>query len=368
MLNKEKLIQKLNDTSYIFNEIEDELKKLSKFFFWLEENPLKYDFQDNCNLSYISWQDSLDTIFYVEKFTNPYQILGVDGSQIYIDPHYRVGCYLINIGLSYFQYDQKNSYVEFESIPYIFKADYSQYITNDLIDIQRTSLELEKGLEESLKKINLDLPYIFFYDGPLIFWYLQNKEQEYKNFYLKKYLQILQDCYENKIPIIGFISSPQSREFIQILKTLNGERIVPKELINNVNFDYLTDAEVCTLFLKPYSRSTVFFSNLPVVKYYKSEIKPCFVYLNVGSEIVRIDLPFWIIDDQFLFNTILQIILDQCIKGQGYPIVLSEAHEQAVIKNQDKEFFYELLLRMNREKTMTLKQSFKSLKKKCVAI
>jgi len=37
------------------------------------------------------------------------------------------------------------------------------------------------------------------------------------------------------------------------------------------------------------------------------------------------------------------LVLDQCQRGQGYPVALSEAHEQAVVTGADRENFWQLV-------------------------
>jgi hypothetical protein len=38
-----------------------------------------------------------------------------------------------------------------------------------------------------------------------------------------------------------------------------------------------------------------------------------------------------------------RLVLDQCQRGQGYPVALSEAHEQAVVTTADRENFWQLV-------------------------
>ncbi len=47
--------------------------------------------------------------------------------------------------------------------------------------------------------------------------------------------------------------------------------------------------------------------------------------------------------DVALLDLTHALILDQCHRGQGYPVVLSEAHEQAVVSGADREFFWEMV-------------------------
>jgi len=37
------------------------------------------------------------------------------------------------------------------------------------------------------------------------------------------------------------------------------------------------------------------------------------------------------------------LVLDQCQRGQGYPVALSEAHEKAVVTGADRENFWQLV-------------------------
>jgi hypothetical protein len=39
--------------------------------------------------------------------------------------------------------------------------------------------------------------------------------------------------------------------------------------------------------------------------------------------------------------------MDQCAKGRGYPVALSEAHEQAVVRAADRRSFDELVRRQD---------------------
>jgi NurA-like 5'-3' nuclease len=44
-----------------------------------------------------------------------------------------------------------------------------------------------------------------------------------------------------------------------------------------------------------------------------------------------------------MMSLVHSVINDQVEKGKGYPIVLAEAHEKAVVRGGDRELFYQLL-------------------------
>ncbi|QQR63402.1 DNA double-strand break repair nuclease NurA [bacterium] len=88
------------------------------------------------------------------------------------------------------------------------------------------------------------------------------------------------------------------------------------------------------------ARTVVFQVPINGTQDYPSVLVPCFFYLNSGHEVVRVEIPFWIASDQSLVSKVVSIIWDQVEKGRGYPLVLAEAHEQAVVKTEDRAYFY----------------------------
>ncbi len=68
-----------------------------------------------------------------------------------------------------------------------------------------------------------------------------------------------------------------------------------------------------------------------------------FFYLRVDDEIARVEIPQWVARDDKLLNLAHSLVLDQCRRGHGYPVALSEAHEQAVVTGADRENFWQLV-------------------------
>ena len=68
-----------------------------------------------------------------------------------------------------------------------------------------------------------------------------------------------------------------------------------------------------------------------------------FYYLNVGPEIARVEIPHWVAKDETLLSLGHSLILDQCRRGQGYPVAISEAHEQVVITGSDRQMFKRMM-------------------------
>jgi hypothetical protein len=68
-----------------------------------------------------------------------------------------------------------------------------------------------------------------------------------------------------------------------------------------------------------------------------------FWYVNVGQELARVEMPEWAALSTETVGFAHAAVLAQAEKGHGYPVALSEAHEQAVVTGRDRENFATLL-------------------------
>jgi hypothetical protein len=132
--------------------------------------------------------------------------------------------------------------------------------------------------------------------------------------------------------------------------------------------DHLVDSAIMAAFLQKGYRSIVFCNNANVSDAYPTYLRTHFFYMHVEAEIVRVEIPGWIAQSDQQVDTIATIIMDQCTKGYGYPIALAEAHEQAVVKGIDREFFYHLLGKVGLERKHVLTVSQKSRRKRSIGI
>lgn len=317
-----------------------------------------------------SWIGLLGDTHTLVPSKNDYAVFSIDGSQIYPDRHQGTSCCLINIGSIALAYGA-NNHLFFNSKPSIYIPNKHSESENpiELVNCRRLELELYEGVvlaKELVKKLP-NTQIVGMFDGSLIFWHLEGKEDAIKEEFIAKYIQSLDQLYELKIPCIGYISLPHGKELVNLIrmKLANFDPNTNKEY---KKIEHLVDTHIAYFFLEPFMRTTFFASHSHIIEYYPGHLKPHFFYLHLGQEIVRIELPAWLINDSSLINFICQVIIDQSAKGQGYPICLAEAHEQAVVKGPDRDFFYHVIQKISFEHKQRLYFSQKSLKKRCIGI
>jgi len=319
-----------------------------------------------------TWQGKLDESSVISQDPLSYCLLSVDGSQIYPDRHQGTACFLVNIGVVELHYGNSKR-VGLDTIPYVFAGSDSENeqleASADLVNCKRQELEFRIGLERAIivQQENPEIPLLLLFDGSLIFWHLESKDQAIRDTFLGLYLELLQKYYENNIMIAGYISLPKNKELVNLLRVALCDFVIDG-CVAYKEVDHAVDTHIVRSYVPENSRSTIFENHAKISEFYLSHLKPHFFYINVGHEIARVEIPAWLARDEHKVALIAQMILDQSIKGRGYPVAIAEAHEQAVVKGPDRDFFYHLIQKMGIEHKQRVAYSQKVLKKRGIGI
>jgi hypothetical protein len=226
--------------------------------------------------------------------------------------------------------------------------------------IEGTLLAIKRSVEECkrLAELAAELPAgskaVALIDGSLIMWSLEAYPDFVSDILLEKdfltYLeQIRQLNEEREIPVASYISFPRSSDVVNALKVA----LCPRETVDSDKCsecktrecDFVAgvrDRELFTALLASGERSALFISPSKIQKRYGKNLVH-FFYLKLDEEIARIEIPQWVAQDEKRLNLVHMLVLDQCKRGQGYPVALGEAHEKAVITGADRENFWQMV-------------------------
>ncbi len=299
-----------------------------------------------------------------------FSVLAVDGSHIDVDRHTAARCYLINIGGCTFTYGSESDATLF-SRPRLYADDEDlvirspetatreQIVEGAVLGFKRTVEEI-MALAQLAGALPLDTPTLALIDGSLIMLGLIG--QGYPDFvrdillkdgYISALDEIKSIAEKMSLALASYISLPRSTELMNALrmKACTFERADCGINCHNKRpgqrpCDSLTgvlDRDVLRQWLSPGERSDVFKSTSKIVNDYYGQHHVHFFYVNVGDEIGRVEIPEWVAQDEELLGLTHAAIVDQCRKGQGYPVALMEAHEQAVVTGGDRQRFQELV-------------------------
>ncbi|MBM3941545.1 MAG: DNA double-strand break repair nuclease NurA [SAR202 cluster bacterium] len=298
-------------------------------------------------------------------------VAAVDGSHIDVDRHLPAACYLLNLGGCVLTYGDKPDARLFSAPRLAFEEQdlylsdpanpaSEEAVTGPVLGLIRTVRELER-LAEVVEECPADLPILALVDGSLVLWGLSGSEQGYRYFVmthiingLLSALERLQELSRTRtVTLAAYVSLPRSAEVINAIrtclcphdlgrcKTACGHRRALLEPCRNTT-DFL-DRELFQRTLQPGWRSALYQTNSSVPREYYGEQQVYFYYLHCGEEIARVEVPQWVAHDEKLLALGHSLILDQCQRGQGYPVAISESHEQAVIRGPERRLFKELV-------------------------
>jgi GNAT superfamily N-acetyltransferase len=318
-----------------------------------------------------------------------FSVVATDGSNIDVDRHKSTRCYLINIGSVVLRYGAKPEAL-LESSPALYFGDEDLVIAPDgakgreqpiegvLLSIKRAVDECRQ-LTKLAAELSKDRPALALLDGSLILWGLAG--QAYPDFVTevlldKGFLSCLDEMRklgkERRLAVASYISFPRSTDVVNALRVA----LCPHEIIDTDRLckecqsrdcdrvDGVRDRDLFADVLANGERSALFSSQSKIVRDHYGGHWIYFFYIKVEDEIARVELPQWVARDEDLLELTHALVLDQCRRGQGYPVALSEAHEQAVVTAADKESFWQLVEASMIDEKMPSPTSAKSFSKR----
>jgi hypothetical protein len=287
-----------------------------------------------------------------------FSVLATDGSFMLPDRHSPARFYLINVGRVHLHYGATPGADLSSRAELRYREE--ELKVNDRIPVNPAILGMRRAVDElaALAELALSVarPAVALQDGTLILWGLSSLEKVVQDWVLTDFLAALDDLKERGIPVASYISYPGGDDVSDALRiavcdyparglTINcdhcrAERAVPAchvipPIPDRHLFQHIAG-------LRPGERSPVYRSASKILQQYR-EHAIAFFYLQTGAEIARVEIPAWVADTPAHLDLVHALVYDQCLRGRGYPSVLQEAHEQAVIGAEERRVVEQLV-------------------------
>ena len=254
-----------------------------------------------------------------------------------------------------------------------------------LLGALRTVQEVER-LVDALEQLPDDTPALALMDGTLAFWDLQRGQ--YPRYVanvliadrLQRALARLRAASTDRRPVAvaAYTSRPRTTEVAGALRlTLCGQGDGNCNNLCTARHSQLSscdgvagfdDRELFELLLEPGHHSPLYQSSHLAARFAlglaTGEEWSVFHYFNGGSEIARVEFLDWLAEDPELLALSHAMLVKQCQLGFGYPVAISEAHEQAVITGHDREEFRRMMLMLLEQRGLPTPKSAKAFSKR----
>ncbi|MDX1917770.1 MAG: DNA double-strand break repair nuclease NurA [Candidatus Caenarcaniphilales bacterium] len=282
--------------------------------------------------------------------------MAVDGSQINPDKNLNLYCGAVQVGWFINPHcpgDPPEKDSEFELFIPSPKTEEDQVTVENEIALHRFELETER-LSEMIsemanQKSRSKIPLAIF-DGSLTLSFMKSKELKRK--YEKAMSILLESSQKHQIPLIGYIDTSRSYNLVRSLKTVFPDKLADDRLPPNSIYDSSLLADSLSGWG---SRSAYFyyFEKEQVSSELLSQIGFFYLKSSSGSHNpVRIELPNWVFE-QGLLDQIVEVVLAECLVGNGYPYPVEVADSVAVLTGQERDKFIDLLQKMTGSKLST---------------
>lgn len=337
--------------------------------------------------------EPLNTVRDVPLRPPEYAVIATDGSHIDIDRHGAALCYVLNIGRVYLRYGATPA-AKLSSRPTLCFREEDLYLTEGMrrIPIEGNYLSARRDVAEGVELVSLaqeflaasDVPALALQDGTLVRWTLAGAEKGVLDHFLRPYLSYLDEMQARRIPVASYISRPRSPEVTGMIRLMWCPDVKLEQQLGakcSACSDAaagrtpscfvcqgLSDADILADMLGEGQRGPLFasMSRVNVESYGEHLIH--FFYMRVGREIARVEIPRWVAKDPALLDRVHALVYDQCLKGQGYPVALARAHEQAVIRAADRRAFERMVERSLMQANLPATSSRKAASKEQQAV
>ena len=287
-----------------------------------------------------------------------FSVVATDGSFILPDRHSPARFYLINIGRVHLHYGaapdaELSSAAELRYREQELTVDGRIPVNANLLGMKRAADELA-ALAAAAETV--PRPAVALQDGTLILWTLAGQEDVVREWVLGDFLAALDALRERGIPVASYISYPGGKDAMDALRIAACDYPARGRAINCDACRAERDVPACAIIppipdrhlfahiagLAPGERSDAYASASSILRQY-GEHAIHFFYLQTGAEIARVEVPAWVAADPTHLDLVHAVVYDQCRRGRGYPSVLQEAHEQAVIHADERRVVEQLV-------------------------
>lgn len=329
-------------------------------------------------------REPLDTRVALPACPPDYRVVATDGSQIEPDRHGPVEFFLINVGRAILVYGRQPM-ASLSSEPRLAFEPDELYIRgedpNRRVPIQGSHLAALRAVHELEEAARLaaeqpgDAPLVVLQDGTLLLWVLEERPVDFlREAFLRPYVEAMARCQTLGWPLASYISRPRSTEVAALLRaaTCGGDATRCAALHplarGGCPFDGMPDRELFSD-LAEGERSAVFAVTLhdKLAAYYGAQ-RVHFFYVHVGNELARVEVPEWVAADRRRLELVHAVVYDQCQRGQGYPVALTRAHEQAIVRSADRAQLLMVLESVFAQQGLTMRSSEKAVAKRLRAV
>jgi len=307
-----------------------------------------------------------------------YSVVATDGSQIIPNHHEITSCFLINVGRILYTYGTGERPIQ-DSQPFLHRemALYQGSTrpgtgAEELIAVERFLAEMSELSKLADLARERGHPCVALVDGPLVQWPLEKQPEAFQLYVLDEFFRHMENLQRWDIPVIGYLSNSRAAEVANMLRvhlcptfedTCAPARACQRDPPACSELMPLWDRQLWVRRLKDGERSPLFACNARILQRYPWPVYAC--YLNTGNgEIARLEIPAWVANDPARMRMVQAVAYDQSQKGYGYPIALAEAHNQAVIRREDRSQFFALITRRLLHKRLRVAVSNKELRKR----
>jgi hypothetical protein len=282
-----------------------------------------------------------------------YTAMATDGAEIDPDRHGGSGdFYLINVGRVRIPYGQPEREAELRSVSSLGYTEEDLFIVDPRdprrqVPMRDRHLDAQRAVEELRALADLadgepsqNSAAVALVDGTLLFSVLEERPRDFlRSRFYSDFVHQLERLRRARIPVAAYASRTRGVDLVRLFRAICGSTPLVCSVCTGAHacaLRGLNDADLLGRGLERWERSGLFRVRSNVHDPYYGVHRVYFFLLSTGDEIARIEIPEWVARDRAQLGVLHATLVDQCLKGFGYPAVLARADDRAVISLGDR--------------------------------
>jgi hypothetical protein len=308
--------------------------------------------------SKLVWQSREQSLGWVRDRLTGITTFAVDGSQIYPGKDLSIPIALVQIGWFENLHLPTGGYEKDIEVDVMTPTDLrvgSGDLADRRVNMRRFEMETQKLIDYMKANPNRN-DCLVFLDGSLVVTFADRFDEEAQRFYLDCALELLRASETYKVPLVAYVDTSQADDLTNMLQKLFD--LPPSQSIH--------DAQIVNKYMEWGDRTPFFLCQRDGIlgRYEEQRHRIVFSYLKTTQENypARLEMPLWM-HEAGLGDRVVDWVRGEVIIGSGYPYVIETADQTAVLKAEDRQYFFKILQDWADQEELSLRFSRKMISK-----
>jgi NurA domain len=306
----------------------------------------------------LQWGSREESMQWVKSQLANITTFAVDGSQIFPSKDLSIPIALVQIGWFENPHTGDGKYTKDIELDVMTPSDLRAWDLSQpperRVNMRRFEMETQR-LVRYIQQVPNPETCLVFFDGSLVATFADAFEESMRDLYVQALLNVLRASEQYRVPLVGYVDTSYAHDLTTLL-----EKQLKLEPAASIH-----DAQILNRFMQWGDCTGVWLCDRTGIlsDYQEHAERLTFSYLKTNQSYpARLEMPLWM-HEAGITDQVMNWVRAEVIVGSGYPYAIETADQTAVLQNQDRQIFFQVLQSWAETQSLGLRLSRKMMSK-----